>query len=171
MKLIRIATIFLWAAFVSLAACETLFISSHPTPTAELTPTPSPTLTPTPSATPTPEMKKRRRRRHGHTPTPLPTPTPTSEQTPAAAATVITTGETAAERNEVENGLSQIEHRLAPIDRRKLNPQDAEDYDRIKSFVAEARSALQEQDALRARSLLEKATRLTTELTGRISSP
>jgi type IV secretory pathway VirB10-like protein len=170
-KLIRIATIFLWTALVCLAACETLFISSHPTPTAEITPTPGPTATPTPAPTATPELKKRRRRRRGRTPTPLLSPTPTSEQTPAAAATVITTGETAAERNEVEKGLKQIEQRLAPVDRSKLNPQDSEDYDRIKSFVTEARSALQEQDALRARSLLEKATRLTTELTGRISSP
>lgn len=185
MKTIRIATILLAAAMVALAACQSLFFSSKPAPATEVSLPPTATVTPTPLPTPTPEARKRKRRRHGRTPTPGPSVTPSAsmpsasmpsapiqvEQTPAAAATVITTGESAAEHRDIENGLHQVEQRLAPIKREKLNPQDAEDYDRIKSFVAEARSALDEQDDLRARSLIEKASRLTTELSGRVSTP
>jgi hypothetical protein len=159
------------AVMAGLAGCESLFFSGQPKPTAEASPASILTTTPTPMPTATPELKKRKRRRHGRTPTPTPAPTPTAEQTPAAAATIITTGESAADRAQVENGLKQVQMRLAPIKRDKLSPQDAEDYDRIESFIAEARSALQEQDDLRARSLVEKASRLTVELTGRIPSP
>jgi hypothetical protein len=168
-KTIRIATFLLAAAMVAIAGCESLFFSNQPTPTAEATPAPTITAAPTPAPTATPEIRRRRRRRHGHTPTP--SATPMAQQTPAAAATVITTGESAAEHEQVEYGLKQVEKSLAPIQRQKLSAQDAEDYDRIVSFIAEARSALQEQDDLRARSLVEKAARLTTELTSRIPAP
>jgi hypothetical protein len=62
-------------------------------------------------------------------------------------------------------------HRRIRRGAQRYRAQDAEDYDRIKSFVAEARSALQEQDTLRARSLVDKATRLVAQLAGRVSSP
>jgi hypothetical protein len=160
------ATFLLAAAMVAVAGCESLFIGGQPTPTPEATPAPTVTVAPTPAPTPTPELRRRRRRRHGRTPTP--SATPTAAQTPTAAATVITTGESAAEHGQVEYGLKQVEQSLAPIRREKLGAQDAEDYDRIESFIAEARSALREQDDLRARSLVEKAARLTTELTSRL---
>ncbi|HEV3113707.1 MAG TPA: hypothetical protein VGY99_24740 [Candidatus Binataceae bacterium] len=174
MKLIRFETILLSAIMLTFAACEYLPFMAKPTPVpVEASPTPTVTATPTPTPTATPEVKKRKRRRHGTrtaavTPTPT-APTPIAQETPAASA--ITTGESAAERSDIERSLKQVEGRLAAIKRDQLSPQDAEDYDRIKSFVAEARSALQEQDTLRARSLVDKATRLVAQLAGRVSSP
>jgi len=94
-----------------------------------------------------------------------------SEATPAAGGTVITTGETPAERSEIMGAIGRVESRLGAIKRERLSGQDAADYDRIKSFVADARAALDEQDDLRARSLVEKASRLTAQLAGRVSSP
>jgi hypothetical protein len=98
--------------------------------------------------------------------TPAASPTPT-----ATAGSVITTGEPAAERSEIEGNISSVESRLTTINRSSLSASDAADYDRIKSFIAEARSALKEQDDLRARSLVDKAARLATQLSGRVSSP
>jgi hypothetical protein len=89
----------------------------------------------------------------------------------ATSGSVITTGESAAERGDVERSIASVENRLAAIKRDQLGASDAADYDRIKSFLAEARSALQEQDDLRARSLTDKAARLATQLAGRVSSP
>ncbi len=172
MKYIRLEAILLSALMLAFAACEYLpFMAAKPPPPVEASPTPTLTPTATPTATATPEVKKRkRRRRAARTPAATPaSPTPMAQETPAASA--ITTGESAAERKEIERSIEQAEGRLATIKREKLTGQDAEDYDRIKSFVAEARSALKEQDTLRARSLLEKASRLTTQLTGRVSTP
>jgi len=165
----RIAGFLLAFAAVTIAGCESLFFRGQAKPAAEATTAPTLTAAPTPAPTATPELRRRRRRRHGSTPTP--SATPLAQQTPAAAATVITTGESAAEHGQLESGLKQVEQRLAPINREKLSAEDAEDYDRIESFIAEARSALQEQDDLRARSLVEKAARLTIELTGRLPPP
>ncbi len=104
--------------------------------------------------------------------TPIPTPagSPVVQTTPVAG-TVITTGEPLAERQEIERSIRRVEDRLATIDRARLTPADGADYDRIKSFVADARAALQEQDTLRARSLMEKATRLTAQLAERVAPP
>lgn len=159
---------------LALAACEYLPFMAVPTPVpVEATPTLTLTATPTPTATATPEVKKHRHRKHGNrTPTVTPIPvaqTPMTQETPAASA--ITTGESAAERSDIDRSLEQVEGRLAAIKRKSLSPPDAEDYDRIKSFVAEARSALQEQDTLRARSLVDKAQRLVAQLASRVSSP
>jgi hypothetical protein len=156
-----------------LAACAYLPFMAKPTPPrVEQSATPTPTLTPTPTPSATPEVRKRkRRRRPTRTPTPAGSPTPMVQATPAVSGTVITTGESAAERSEIEGSIKQIEGRLATIKRAQLNAQDGADYDRIKAFVADARSALQEQDDLRARSLVEKAARLTAQLAGRVSSP
>ncbi len=168
MKLIRLETILLSAVMLAIAACEYLpFMAVKTPPPVKSSPTPTLTATPTPTPTATPEVKKRKRRKHA-TRTPL-TPTPMAQETPAASA--ITTGESAAERSEIGRSLEQVEGRLAAIKREQLSPQDAEDYDRIKAFVAEAHSALQEQDTLRARSLVDKAARLVAQLAGRVSSP
>lgn len=92
-----------------------------------------------------------------------------AESSPGA--TVITTGETAQRHKEIEETLKRVESRLVAINRKTLNSQDAADYDRIQAFVAAARSALQEQDDLRAHSLAEKAARLASQLSGRVSNP
>ncbi len=105
-----------------------------------------------------------------HTPVPTPAGSPIAQETPVGGA-VITTGESVAERNEIERSIKRVEDRLATIKRAQLNPADEADYDRIKSFVADARAALQEGDTLRARSLMEKATRLTAQLAERLPSP
>ena len=170
MKLIRLETILL-SALLTIAACEYLPFMAVPTP-VPVEPSPTPTFTPTPTPTPTatPEVKKHKRHKHA-TRTPASTPTPMAQEQEAPAVSAITTGESAGERGEIERSLHQVEGRLSAIKREHLNAQDAEDYDRIKSFVAETRSALQEQDTLRARSLVDKATRLVAQLAGRVSNP
>jgi outer membrane biosynthesis protein TonB len=161
--------ILLLAVMLTIAACEYLPFMAVQTPVpVPPSPTPTATPTPTPIPTPTPEVKKHKRHKHA-TRTPAATATPMAEETPAASA--ITTGESAAERKEIEHSLEQVEGRLSAIKRAQLSPPDAEDYDRIKSFLAEARSALQEQDTLRARSLVDKAGRLVAQLAGRVSNP
>ncbi len=104
------------------------------------------------------------------TPVPTPAGSPIAQATPVGGA-VITTGESVAERNEIERTIMRVEDRLAKIKRANLNAADGADYDRIKSFVADARAALHEQDTLRARSLMEKAVRLTAQLAERLPSP
>jgi len=84
---------------------------------------------------------------------------------------MVTTGESAVERKDIEQKLAEVQGRLAAINRAQLKSGDETDYDRIKSFIAEARGALKEQDDLRARSLVDKAARLATQLEGRVSSP
>ena len=156
----------------AIAGCGYLhFMEAKPPPKIEATPTATPTSTPTPTATPTPEVKKHRRHRRSHmrTPTPEASPTPISESSPAA--TVITTGGSSQRRKEIEQTLTGVEKRLSTIKRSTLNSQDGADYDQIKAFIAAARSALQEQDDLRAHSLAEKAERLTAQLAERVSSP
>ena len=172
MKTIRLQTILLTVILLTFAACEYLpFMALKPPPPAPPPPTSTPTATPTPMPTATPVVKKpRRHRRHTPIATPAGSPTPLAQATPSGGA-VITTGEPDAERSEIQRSIKGIEGRLATINRAQLNAQDSADYDRIKSFVADARSALQEQDDLRARSLLEKAARLTTQLVERVSSP
>ncbi len=105
---------------------------------------------------------------HTPTPTPLVSPTPMAEASVGDA--VITTGEPAGERTEVEQNLQRIERHLARINRNRLSTQDAADYDRIASFVTEAHTALNEHDSLRARSLTEKAARLASQLESRVSN-
>ncbi len=155
---------------LALAACEYLpFMTAAPPPPVKPSVTATQTGTPTPTPTATPAPRKPRRRKRQRTPTPTPESSPTLG--PEAAGAVITTGESVAERNEVQRSIARIEVRLSAIKRARLNAQDGADYDRIKSFVADARAALQEQDDLRARSLMEKASRLTAQLAGRVSSP
>ena len=89
----------------------------------------------------------------------------------ASPGTVITTGESAHAQGEIEQTIKGVEGHLASINRARLNAQDAADYDQIKGFIADARTALKEQDDLRAHSLAEKAARLTTQLMGRVGSP
>ena len=84
---------------------------------------------------------------------------------------MITTGESVHAHGEIEQTITGVEGHLATINRSRLSSQDAADYDRIKAFVADARAALKEQDDLRARSLAEKAARLTTQLMGRVGNP
>jgi hypothetical protein len=152
------------------AGCEYLpFMAAKPPPKVEATPTPTPTSTPTPTATATPEVKKRKHHRRLHTPTPEAAPTPMSEASPAT--TVITTGESAGRTKEIEQSLVLVEQRLSTIKRSTLDSQGAADYDRVKAFIAAARSALHEQDDLRAHSLEEKASRLAAQLAGRAPSP
>jgi outer membrane biosynthesis protein TonB len=158
------------------AACEYLpFMSSKPPPPppVEVTATPTPSATLTPTSTPTPEVKKRKRRKRSTqtaTPESAASPTPEAEASPAAS-TVITTGESGQARGEIERTIKGVEAHLSGIKRGQLNSQEAADYDRIKSFVAEARVALKEQDDLRAHSLADKAARLTAQLVGRVSNP
>ena len=166
--------IVLSALMLAWSACEYLPFMSKPAP-IPVEPSPTPSLTATPTATPQPTPEVKRHRRHHHptrtvsiTPTPA-GPSPTAQVTPAAS--TITTGESAAERGDIERSLHQVESRLAAINRDRLSPQDAEDYDRIKSFVTETRSALHEQDTLRARSLVDKASRLVSQLAERVASP
>jgi hypothetical protein len=155
----------------TLAGCGYLpFMAAKPPPKVKVSlPTPTPSATPTPTATATPEIKKPRHRKH-HTPTPTPatSPTPIAESSPA---TVITTGEFVQRRSEIDRTIAKVESNLSTIKRNVLDPQDAADYDRIQAFIAAARSALQEQDDLRAHSLVEKAARLAAQLSGRVSSP
>jgi hypothetical protein len=167
------AIVLLGLMFAAFAACEYLpFMSAKaPAPHAvvSIPPTPSATPTPGPTETPTPTKKHHKRSR-----TPTPTPTPESSPTPIAQAspgTVITTGESVHAHGEIEQTITGVEGHLATINRARLNSQDAADYDRIKAFVADARAALKEQDDLRARSLAEKAARLTTQLMGRVGNP
>lgn len=155
---------------LALAACEYLpFMTAAPAPPVKPSATSTQTATPTPTPTATPVPRKPRRHRRQRTPTPTPEGSPTPA--PAAGGAVITTGESVAERKEVQRSIARVEGRLSAIKRDKLNAQDGADYDRIKSFVADARAALQEQDDLRARSLVEKALRLAAQLAGRVSSP
>jgi hypothetical protein len=156
--------------FTAIAGCEYLpFMAAKPPTKVEVSPTPTPSSTPTPTATATPEVKKHHHHRRLHTPTPEASPTPTAESSPPT--TVITTGESVQHGNEIEQSLAQVEKRLSAINRGKLDSQDAADYDRIKAFIAAARSALHEQDDLRAHSLEEKAVRLEAQLAGRVSTP
>jgi hypothetical protein len=159
------------------AACAYLpfFAKKPPPPKVVVTPTPTPSPVPTPIPTETPEPTKHRRRKR---PTPTPGSTPVSSSTPAVSAspvagtgTLITTGEPGQAHGEIERTIDQIQGRLATISRSRLNAEDAADYDRIKDFIADARTALKEQDDLRARSLAEKATRLLSQLAGRVPSP
>jgi hypothetical protein len=158
------------------AACEYLpFMSSKPPPPppVEVTATPTPSATLTPTSTPTPEVKRRKRRKRSTqtaTPEAAASPTPEAEASPAAS-TVITTGESGQAQGEIERTIKGVEAHLAGIKRGQLNSQEGADYDRIKSFVAEARLALKEQDDLRAHSLADKAARLTAQLVGRVSNP
>jgi hypothetical protein len=159
------------------AACEYLpFMSSKPPPPppVEVTATPTPSATLTPTSTPTPEVKRRKRRAKRSTQTATPeaaaSPTPEAEASPAAS-TVITTGESGQAHGEIERTIKGVEAHLSGIKRGQLNSQEVADYDRIKSFVAEARLALKEQDDLRAHSLADKAARLTAQLVGRVSNP
>jgi hypothetical protein len=168
-KIARVETFFLSAIMIAFAACGYLpFMAASPPPRVKQSATPTPTAT----ATSTPEVKKHKRRKHARgTPTATAgSPTPMSEATPGVVGTVITTGEPAAERSEIEGTIAHVESRLSAIKRERLSGQDAADYDRIKSFVADARAALAEQDDLRARSLAEKATRLVAQLAGRVSN-
>jgi hypothetical protein len=162
------------ASVLAFAACGYLpFMATKTPPRVEESPTATPTATPTPTATATPEVKKRKRRKRAlHTPTPAPagSPTPIGEGMPSGGA-VITTGESAAERSEIQHSIEAVEGRLSAVKRDRLNAADAADYDRIQSFIADARSAMQEHDALRARSLMEKASRLASQLAGRVSNP
>lgn len=171
MKPIRIEAIAVLALIFAIAGCEYLpFMTTKPPPKVKVSaPTPTPSATPTPTATATPEVKRPRHHKH-HTPTPTPAtaPTPVAESSPA---TVITTGEFVQRRSEIERTLAKVEGNLSAIKRSALNSQDAADYDRIKAFIAAARSALKEQDDLRAHSLAEKAARLAAQLSGRVSSP
>jgi hypothetical protein len=159
----------------ALGACSYLpFMAAKPPPpmrpSATLTPTTTPT--PTPTATPEPIKHKQRHKRPVRLPTLTPGPTATPmAAAPGAGGTVITTGEPVAERGEIKRDIQTVESQLAAIKRDRLGAADAADYDRIKSFIADARSALQEQDDLRARSLMDKATRLAAQLAGRVSSP
>jgi hypothetical protein len=88
----------------------------------------------------------------------------------ASPGTVITTGESAHAHGDIEHTIAGVEGHLASINRSRLNSQDAADYDQIKAFVADARTALKEQDDLRAHSLADKAARLTTQLMGRVGN-
>jgi hypothetical protein len=174
-KSLRLEALGLSIIVLTFAACAYLpFMRNKPPPRIEPSPTATPTSTPTPTATATPEIKKRKRRkRPARTPTPAPagSPTPVAQATPAVTGTMVTTSESGFERKEIETKLAQVQSRVAAIKRDQLAGQDAADYDRIKSFVAEARAALQEQDDLRARSLVDKAIRLAGQLTQRVSSP
>ncbi len=173
MKSIRVGQLLI-AALLLAAGCSYLpFARAHKRPpTAAPAPTPSPSMTATPTSTATPEARKRRHHKHAaRTPTPTPATSPTPVAGESAAGTVITTGESAAERAEVDSSLNRLNKQLAHIRRDRLNPQDAADYDRISSFIGEARSALREHDFLRARSLTEKAARLAAQLSSRVSNP
>jgi hypothetical protein len=157
------------------AACAYLpfFAGKPPPPKVVATRTPAPTPTPTPIPTETQEPTRHRRRKH---PTPTAGSTPISSTTSVASATptpgtLITTGEPGQAHGEIERTIAQIQGRLSTINRGGLNAQDAADYDRIKDFIADARTALKEQDDLRARSLAEKAARLLSQLAGRVPSP
>ncbi len=170
MKVRRIeAIVLLGLMFAAFAACEYLpFMSAKaPPPQAAVSimATPSATPTPAPTQTPTPTKKHHKRSR---TPTPESSPTPLAQASPG---TVITTGESVHAHGEIEQTITGVEGHLATINRSRLSSQDAADYDRIKAFVADARAALKEQDDLRARSLAEKAARLTTQLMGRVGNP
>ena len=166
----REAIVVLALMFTAIAGCEYLpFGAAKPPPKVEVSPTPTPTSTSTPTATPTPEVKPHHHHRRLHTPTPEASPTPMAESSPAT--TVITTGESVDRGKDIEQTLAAVEKRLSAIKRSTLDSQDAADYDRIKAFIADARSALQEQDDLRAHSLAEKAARLAAQLAGRVSSP
>jgi hypothetical protein len=171
-KTIRFGTILLSALLLAFAACEYLpFMAAPPPPPPQPSATPTPTANPTPTPTATPVVKKRRRRRHPmRTPmaTPAGSPTPIAQATPIGG-TAITTGESDAERKEIERSIKRVEAFLATVNRARLGPQDSADYDRIKSFVADGRSALKEQDDLRARSLVDKAARLASQLAERVS--
>lgn len=166
------AVVLLGLMFTAFTACEYLpFMSAKPPPTqveVSSTPLPSATPTATPSATPTPKRPKHKKRSRTSTPTPESSPTPTGEVSPGS---VITTSESVQAHSEIEQTIKGVEGHLAKINRERLNSQDAADYDRIKAFVADARAAMKEQDDLRAHSLAEKATRLTTQLMGRVGSP
>ncbi len=148
----------------TLAACEYLpFMTARKSPApveVSVTPTPSPT------PTPTPEVKKQQPRKR-----PTRTPTPVAQGTSATSGSVITTTESVAERDDIERTIKNVEIRLSAIKRDQLNADDAADYDHIKSFVADARSALDEKDDLRARGLAEKAAGLVDQLAGRGSGP
>lgn len=160
--------ILLWAVLLVLTGCEYLpFMAARNPPPPRPSATATPTATPTPTPTATPEVRKPRRHKRQ---TRSSAPTPVTAATPASGA-VITTGESVSERNEIERSIVRVEGRLATIKRGQLNAQDGADYKRIQSFVADARAALQEQDDLRARSLVEKASRLVAQLAGRVSSP
>ena len=161
------------------AACEYLPLRYLPvsfggkpketrTPTA--TPTPSSTPTPTPSPIPTATKKRRHHKRSAKAsagPSAGVSPTATATAPPA----ISTSGEAAAARNDIAQTLKQVEARISRIKRSTLSPQDANDYDRIMLFIADARSALKQQDELRARSLADKAARLASQLLTRVSSP
>ncbi len=166
------AIVLLALMFTAFAACEYLpFMSAKPPPPqveVSNTPTPSAAPTPTPSATPTPRKPRHKKRSRTSTPTPESSPTPIGEVNPGS---VITTSESVHAHSEIEQTINGVEGHLAKINRKRLNSQDAADYDRIKAFVADARAALKEQDDLRAHSLAEKAARLTTQLMGREGSP
>ncbi|MGO9061816.1 MAG: hypothetical protein ACLQU2_31270 [Candidatus Binataceae bacterium] len=171
MKPIRVEAIGVLALmFAAIAGCEYLpfMATKPPAKVAVSRPTPTPSATPTPTPTATPEVKKHRHHKHLHTPTPATSPTPMAESSPA---TVITTGEFVQRRSEIAGTIKRVEGRLSAIKRSALDSQDAADYDQIKAFIAAARSALQEQDDLRAHSLAEKAARLAAQLSGRVSSP
>jgi outer membrane biosynthesis protein TonB len=156
----------------ALAACEYLpfMASKPPPPKMEATPTPTPSQTPTPTPTETPRVRKSRPRRKHRLPAPIESETPAAEASPAAGA-VITSGESAHAHGEIERSINRVEADLAKIKRNTLSTQDAADYDRIKGFIADARSALQEHDELRARSLADKAARLASQLAGHSSGP
>jgi len=165
----REAIVVLALIFTAIAGCEYLpFATTKPPPKMVASPTPTPSSTPTPTATATPEVKPHHHHKRLHTPTPEASPTPIAESSPT---TVITTGESVEREKDVEQTLAAVEKRLSAIKRGTLDSQDGADYDRIKAFIANARSALHEQDDLRAHSLAEKAARLTAQLAGRVSSP
>jgi hypothetical protein len=164
----REAIMVLALTFTALAGCGYLpFATTKPPPKVVVSPTPTPSSTPTPTATATPGVIHHHRKRV-HTATPGASPTPIAESSPA---TVITTGESVERQKDVEQTLAAVEKRLSAIKRGTLDSQDGADYDRIKAFIADARSALKEQDDLRAHSLAEKAARLAAQLAGRVSSP
>ena len=165
----REAIMVLALMLTAIAGCEYLpFATTKPPPKVVVSPTPTPTSTPTPTATATPGVIPHHRHKRVHTPIPEASPTPMAESSPA---TVITTGESVEREKDVQQTLAAVEKRLSAIKRGTLDSQDGADYDRIKAFIADARSALQEQDDLRAHSLAEKAARLAAQLAERVSSP
>jgi len=157
----------------------------------EPTPEPTPTVQPTPTATPTPTPTAtpvRRPRRYGKGKAKKTQPataaekiTPVSEvsPTPEVAATsnalmlepAVSTADRAAQRRHGLQLIDEASTKIDGIDRDKLKARDADDYDRVRSFIRDALEHMKQEDYLAAESLAQKASLLATELMSRVSVP
>lgn len=160
---------------------STWFSQSTPEPTPTVQPTP--TVTPTPTATPTPGKRRRYGKgkakkaqlgaaaeKSGPTSEASATPEPTATSNALRLAPALTTAEKAAQRHRGLQLIDEASTRIDGIDRAKLKPRDADDYDRVRNFIHDALEQMKQEDYLAAESLAQKASVLATELTSRVSA-